>query len=310
MKVAVVGAGAMGSLFGGRLAEGGSEVWLIDIWMEHIAAMRERGLAFTEGHATRHISVHATTNAKDAGTVDLVIIFVKHHETRQAIRDALPLVTGKTLVLSVQNGIGNIDIIREVVLPAQIVMGLTTLTSIVRGPGHIESNFVGPGETYIWPVTGQVTDAVQGVAEGMRRAGLFTQVSSDVEFRLWKKLIINATLTAVSAFLRLRVHPLASHPNGHDLLVAAAREVIAVAQAKGIPLSTDEGLGYLEKLSEQAKEHIGSMTIDVIKGRKTEIETMNGAVVCEGERLGVPTPVNRTIFNIMRVLEDTHGERL
>jgi 2-dehydropantoate 2-reductase len=310
MKVAVVGAGAMGSLFGGRLAEAGEDVWLIDVWKEHVAAIQGNGLGFTEQGRTRRISVKATTNPGDPGVADLVIVFVKHNETGDAIRQAVPLMGRHTVVLSLQNGIGNIDIIRAVVPSEQVVMGLTTLTSLVRGPGHIEANFRGRGETYVWPVSGIVTDALQGAVAAMNRAGLHTEISPDVEYRIWRKLIINTSLTALSAAVPLRVRDLIAHPSGRELIEATTREVVQVAQTKGIPLKLEESIEYLYRVAEEARDHIGSMTIDITSGRKTEIEAINGAVVREGERAGVPTPANRFVYHIIRLIEDTYDVRV
>ena len=310
MKIAVVGAGAMGSLFGGRLAEAGEDVWLIDVWKEHVAAIQANGLGFSEQGRTRQIPVNATTSPADAGAVDLVVVFVKHNETNDAIRQAAPLIAGHTVVLSLQNGIGNIDIIRVVVPAEQVVMGLTTLTSIVRGPGRIEANFRGRGETYVWPVSGTVTDSLDRAVAAMSRAGLHTEISPDVEFRIWRKLLINTSLTALSAAVPLRVRDLLGHPSARELIEATTREVVEVAQKKGIPLSLEDGMDYLYRVAEEARDHIGSMTIDITSGRKTEIEAINGAVVREGERVGIPTPANRFVYNIIRLIEDTYDVRV
>lgn len=310
MKVAVVGAGAMGSLFGGRLAEAGQEVWLIDVWKAHVEAIRAGGLGFSERGVTRRVAVKATTEPPDAGPVDLVIVFCKHNDTAEAIRQATPLIAPETLVLTLQNGIGNVDIIKAVVPAERVVMGLTTLAAILRGPGHVEASFLGRGETYIWPVSGRVTPPVERVASAMNAARLYTEISPDVEFRIWRKLVINAGVTALTAVVPLTIGDIAAHPNAREILEATTREIVAVAQKKGIPLTYEEGIEYLWRVSAEAKTHIGSMTVDVTRGRKTEIEAINGAVVREGERLGVPTPANRFIYDLIRIIEDTYDRRI
>jgi 2-dehydropantoate 2-reductase len=310
MKIAVVGAGAMGSLFGGRLAEGGQDVWLVDVWREHVDAIRAGGLACTEQGETRRIAVRATTRPDEIGPVELVIVLVKHNETAQAIRDAAPVIDGRTVVLSLQNGLGNVDLIRAAVPEGQVVMGLTTLTSVVRGPGHIEANFLGRGETYVWPVTGVVSDGLRRGVAAMNEARLYTEISPDAELRIWRKLVVNAGVTALSAAVRLSIGDIAAHANAREILDATTREIVEVAQKKRIPLSYADAIAYLYDVSAQAKDHIGSMTVDVSSRRRTEIEAISGAVVREGARVGVPTPANRFVYNMIRIIEDTYDRRV
>jgi 2-dehydropantoate 2-reductase len=311
MKIGVVGAGAMGSLFGARLVEAGAaDVVLLDVNKAHMDAVREHGLTFEDGSETRRVAIRATANPEEAGKVDFIIFFCKHPDSRQAINDARPMLTGETVVWTPQNGIGNVEIIAEVVPEARIAKGLTSSTSIQTGPGAIRTNFQGDTETFIYPVAGGENDVVREAASLLTRAGLPTYLAPDIDYRIWRKLCVNTTLTALTAAINTAIGPVGESEYGQSLMRRIVEEVAAVAAAKGIPLTFEQGYGYVEELRTKAFRHIGSTTGDMHHKKMTEIDAMNGAVVREGRKHGVPTPVNETVTNFVHLLEATRGDRL
>ncbi len=310
MKIGVVGSGAMGSLFGARLVEAGADVVLVDTDRPHIAAMKERGLAFDDSGEMRQVPVKATADHAEAGPVDLIIFFVKHPHTRQAIRDARPMMHDRTYIWTPQNGVGNVELISEIVPEGRIAKGLTSSTSVVTAPGRIVNNFRGTTETFIWPVDGGAHARLAEMAELMTHAGLPTYLAPDIDYRIWRKLCVNTTLTALTAAINTAIGPIGESEAGQRLMRAIVEEVVAVANAKGIPLQFDDAYGYVEELRAKAFEHIGSTTMDMQAKRPTEIEAMNGAVAREGQRLNVPTPANAVVAEIVRILEATRPHRL
>jgi 2-dehydropantoate 2-reductase len=310
MKIAVVGGGAMGSLFAGYLAMISEDVWIYDIWQEHVKAINSRGLLMTRNKKDQRVWLKATSIPATPGLVDLILIFVKFGQTHQAVRDACAMIGGETAVLTLQNGVGNVEIIHEVVPPEQILFGLTTLTSELRGPGHIEESFQGRGETYFWPLTGKVDSRAQGVCEVLNQAGIHTKILPDVEVRIWKKLVVNACYNSLSAITHLKVGDLIDQPATWEMLSAMVSEIIQVAQKRGIGLDEKEGHEFLKQVGQEARGHVPSMLVDVNQKRRTEIDCLNGAVVREGERLGVVTPYNRILCNLVRVIEDTYDKRV
>lgn len=310
MKIGVVGAGAMGSLFGARLIEAGADVVLVDTDRPHIAAMREHGLIFDDSGETRTIPVGATDNHAEAGVVDAIIFFVKHPHTRQAIRDARPMMHEGTYVWTPQNGIGNVELIAEIVPETRIAKGLTSSTSVVTAPGRIVNNFRGTTETFIWPVDGGRHAPLAQLAELMTHAGLPTYLAPDIDYRIWRKLCVNTTLTALTAAVNTAIGPIGESEAGQRLMRAIVDEVVAVANAKGVPLKFEDGFGYVEELRAKAFEHIGSTTMDMQAKRPTEIEAMNGAVAREGQHLGIATPANAVVAEFVRILEATRPNRL
>jgi 2-dehydropantoate 2-reductase len=313
MRIGVVGAGAMGSLFGARLVEAGArreDVVLVDINRPHIEAMQARGLIFEDGAETRTVAVNATADHGRAGKADLIVLFCKHPQTPQAIRDAIPMMHEETYVWTPQNGIGNVELIAEIVPGGRIAKGLTSSTSIVTAPGRIRTNFQGATETFIWPVDGGEHPRLAEVAELLTAAGLPTTLAPDIDYRIWRKLCVNTSLTALTAAVNTAIGPIGESEAGQRLMRAIVAEVVAVANARGIGLQFDDAFGYVEDLRHKAFAHIGSTTMDMQAGRPTEIEAMCGAVVREGERLGIATPANAVIADIVRILEATRAQRL
>jgi 2-dehydropantoate 2-reductase len=311
MKIAVVGAGAMGSLFGARLTEAGvADVTLYDVNKPHMAAVRDGGLSFEDGEETRRVAIRATADPDEVGKVDFIIFFCKYPDSRQAIRDAQPMLTDDTVVWTPQNGIGNVDIIAELVPERRIAKGLTSSTSIQTGPGRIRTNFQGETETFIWPVAGGPNDVVREAAGLLTKAGLPTYLADDIDYRIWRKLCVNTTLTALTAAINTAIGPVGESPYGQELMHRVVEEVVTVARKKDIPLTFEDGFGYVEELRRKAFHHIGSTTGDMQNKKMTEIDAMNGAVVREGRKLGIPTPVNETVTQIVHLLEATRGDRL
>ena len=308
MKIAVIGAGAMGSLFAGYLAKNNQDVWAYDIWQEHIDAIKTGGLRMTRHEEVQHVSLKATSDPSEPGQVDLLIIFVKYGHTRQALRNSLPMIGPDTLILTLQNGIGNVEIIRETIPEDRILFGLTTLTSELLSPGHIEESFQGKGETYFWPLCGKINDAAEQAGVLLNQAGIHTEISDDVESRIWKKLIINTCYNTLSAITRLKVGDLVDRDETWPILSEVVSEIVKIAQKKGIQLGETEALEFLKQVGEEARFHVPSMLVDVNHKRKTEIECLNGAVIREGKKFGIATQANEILYHLIRIMEDTYDK--
>lgn len=300
----------MGSLFGARLAEMGEDTTLVDVNQAHVDAISKAGLAVEENGAVRRVGIKATANPGTVGRVDLVILFCKHRHTRDAMRGAAPMLGPDTYVWTLQNGIGNVEIIAETVAETRIAKGLTSITSILVGPGHIISNFKGESETFAWPVDGRQHPLLQEATRVLTRAGLPAYLAPDIDYRIWRKLVVNTTLTVVSAAANLGIGPVGEVEAGQRILRAIATETVAVAQANGVKLELKDAVEYVEELRRKAFEHVGSTTVDLQSGRLTEIDAMNGAVAREGRRLGIPTPYNEVMAEFIRLIESTRAFRL
>jgi len=300
MKTVIMGAGAMGSLFGGFLALSGEEVWLVDIREDHIQALVSTGLTVEEGGKKQRIPVHATKEVASIGKADLIVFFVKAYHTEKAVSDALVLQKEDTVFLTLQNGLGNEETIRQQVDPRKVILGVTNQGATFLGPGRIRH--AGWGKTYIGEFDGKVTPRMTEIAQLFTSAGIESEVSSNIQSLVWNKLFINVGINAVAAITGLRNGRLLDYPETLRLMEALVSEAVAVARRKGIPIERNPS-ETVKAVAEATKENRCSMGQDFDNRRKTEIDAINGAVVREAERLGISVPYNEMITDLVKVIE-------
>ncbi len=301
MKIAVIGAGAMGSLFGAYLAKAGEAVTLVDIWQEHVAAIRSQGLLLSEEAGDEVVRLDVVLGTGGLVAVDLVILFVKAAATRVAAVDAAALLRPGGRVLTLQNGLGNAEVIAEIVGAERVLAGTTAQGATLLGPGRVRHG--GRGETHIGRLSGEVDGLCAQVAAMLSNAGLPTVVEPDVRSLIWGKLVINTGINALTALLRLRNGQLAELAETRQLLALAVEEAVQVAGAAGVALPYENPLGKVLAVAAATGQNQSSMLQDVLRGSPTEIAVITGAIVREGERRGVATPVNRTLTLLVQALE-------
>lgn len=305
MKIAVIGAGAMGSVTGGLLARAGNDVTLIDVWRQGVDAINTNGLRIDDKAGNSEvIKVRATDRPAEIGAVDLVLVFVKCYHTEVAVRNSLPLIGSDTVVLSLQNGWGNGPRIASIVGQDRLLLGVCYHSASALGPGHALHS--GKGMTFIGEPDGRMTDRLAEVASVLEKSGIDVTPTTQVHKEIWSKLALNVCTLPTSALLRFHAPQLIQHEPMMELMRALLREVVAVAQAQNIPLDFDERwqaiTGLLKQLAPTAK---GSMLQDVEKQRITEIDVINGAVVETGKQFGIATPCNQTMVWLVKSLERT-----
>ncbi len=310
MKFVILGAGAMGSLFGGYLASAGEDVTLVDVNQKHIDAIRKDGLKLDRGNGPETVEIKATTEPGTVAPADLVILFCKYLKTDEALAAAKPYLTSSTYIWTLQNGIGNIDIMQNHAADSRLVKGLTSATGIIQGLGSVSTNFKGETETYYRAFDGKSHDILDEAARILTTAGLPTHDAPDIDYRIWRKLIINTTLTVLAGAMNTKIGAVYFNEPGKTLCHAIVDEVVAVAQAAGVPLELDDARAYLDQLANAAVEHIGSTTVSLQLHERTEIDAMCGAVVREGRKRNIPTPVNETVTRIIKLIEQTADVRL
>ena len=295
-KVAVLGAGAMGSMFGGLLGAGGLEVTLIDVWAEHVAAVRENGLRLVGDESERMVAVAATTEPAEAGEADVVLVHCKAYHTTAAVGAAQTLFGADTVAISFQNGLGNEETIGEVIGIERVLGGTTAQGASILGPGAVR--YYGDLPSQIGELGGGASDRAERIAAALTAAGLQTTASAEIRRDIWKKLLTNVALGALSALADLSIAELIAVPELKANSLAALDEAATVARAAGIELSEDDTKAVLTKITGAGgtSANKSSMCVDVLNRRKTEIEVINGAVARLGREHGVPTPVNDTLI--------------
>lgn len=309
MKIAILGAGALGCAIGAALTEGGHETWLISRSPAHVNAMRGEGLRVDDAQGTRRIPVLAATQAAEVGVAELVIVLVKSFQTDAAMRGAAALVGPDTLVLSLQNGLGHEAILAEIVGRERVLAGKTYVGGVLRGPGHIQSGVVGKA-TYIGELDGRLTPRVQAIADAFNAAGLATTVSENIVGTMWDKLLVNVATGALTGITRLTYGQLYEDALLKATSLAAVAEAIAAAQAAGVKLSmTDPEQAWALAAEGLPAAFKTSMLQSLEKGSITEIDFINGSVVRYGQQYGVPTPVNATLVACIKGIERAMADR-
>ena len=301
MKIVVVGAGAIGGLFGSFLHKNGEDVTLVDIWEEHVKTIQSTGLKIIRQSGDALFDMKVTTKIEEVGTPDLIIMAVKSYDTEKASRDCLSIVGPDTMVLTVQNGVGNIDIIGEVLGRNRILAGTTAFGSTILGPGEIRPSET--GSITIGELDGTITPRLQQVVETFSGAGIEMHVSQNVDSLTWTKLMVNVGINALTAITMLSNGQLLDHEETKKLQDMVVNEGIAVAEAKGIKFLYEDPLQHVRDVALSTYGNKSSMRQDVERGAKTEVDFINGTIVREGKKLGVATPVNEVLTLLIKTIE-------
>lgn len=303
MRIAIVGAGALGSLFGGLLARSGQEVWLYNpSFAEHMEAIRTHGLLLQVDGEEQHVFLPAYKSVEELpGPMDLVGIFVKAYDTERAICDSRPLISPRAWVMSLQNGIGIEEVLRLYVPEAQILRGVTAQGATLVGPGVIR--WAGRGPTYLGqlgPMTSRRSE-IDEIIEVFNRAGIETHYEPNIQLKVWEKLLVNAAINPLTALFDVPNGQLIEDPTLRDILHQVIQEVHPIVAAQiNLNLSLEEAIRRVEEVCRATAKNISSMLQDVRRGKRTEIEFINGAVVKAAEGLGRPVPLNQLLTELIR----------
>ena len=302
MRVAIAGAGAMGGLWAVRLALAGVDVTVVDVSEGLIAAIAADGLVLLSGDGEETARPVATTDPAALDPVGAVFFFVKAQHTAAAAALVAPLIGDDTLLISLQNGWGNADVLAAAFPAERLVVGVTYHSATVRGPGRVAHT--GRGATFLGPyLDGAALDRALKVRDLMARGGLEASATPEVKMEVWKKLVLNAATLPTAALTGLAAGDLGQPGPMRDLVDAVAREAVAVARAQGYAIEADERIARIHAVLAGAGPGKASMLQDAEARRKTEIEVINGAVVHAANRAGIAVPHNRALVALIGGLE-------
>jgi 2-dehydropantoate 2-reductase len=300
----------MGSVYGALLADAGNELWMFDKWREHVLAMRERGLRCEGASGDRTVRLNATTSAAEAGPCELAIVATKVMDIEAAVREAAAMIGPQTLILAIQNGLGNVDRIRRVASAENLLFGIAGgFGAELQGPGHV--HHYGMEAINLAELEGGITARLEGVADVWRQAGFKVNVYDDLWPVVWSKLVANVAFSAICAVTGMRVGQVRSNPSAWAVARACVEEAVAVAAAKGIALAYDDPVQWVSDFASKIPNARPSMYQDVRAGRRSEIDSIQGGVVAEGAKLGVPTPTCALMVELVKALEakaQAHGD--
>lgn len=308
MKIAVVGCGAMGSVYAGLLADAGHEVWAIDAWREHVAAIRDRGLRVEGASGDRTVRVHATTEAAEAGRCDLVIIATKAMHVEPAAEAARALLGPETAVISIQNGLGGPDTAARVLGRERVVVGVVGgFGASMKAPGHAHHNgweLVRLGES-----TGPVTPRLEAIAEVWRSGGFRVKCFDDIDQLVWEKLICNVCFSGTCSLTERTIVEVMEDPDAWRCASGCATEAYQVARARGIRLDFDDPVKYVHAFGSKIPHARPSMLLDHMAGRMSEIDAINGAIPIAARAAGLAAPYNEVVSALVRAKERRMGVR-
>jgi len=304
MKIAIVGPGAIGCLFAAFLTKSKEDVWLLDKSKEKALKLNETGISVDSLNGSWQVKVKTTANISDIGKTDLVLICVKSFNTKTACEQIKPLLNNNTKILTLQNGIGNIEIISEAAGEERVIAGVTNEGATLIEPGKIRH--AGKGETIIGTIDGKTPVEMRAIREAFNKAGFETKMSRDIKSLLWSKLVINVGINALSAITRLPNGKLIQFEGTKRILRDAVTEATRIVKRKRIKLIFDDPLAKVEAVCESTSSNLSSMLQDVLRKKRTEVDFINGVIVRLGQELGIDVRTNKFLLDLVNTIEQTY----
>jgi len=306
MKIVIVGPGAIGCLFAAYLAKSKEEIWLLDKNSQRAAKLNECGISLEGVSANWQAKPKTTANPQDIGQADLIINCVKSFHTKAAIEQILPLLSPETKILTLQNGIGNVEIISELAGEERVMAGVTNEGATLIDTGKIRH--AGRGETIIGAIDGKTPVAMRAIREIFNQVGLECKMSRDIKSLLWSKLIINVGINALSAITRLPNGKLIEYEGTRRILRDAVTEAARIAKRKRIKLIFDDPLAKVEAVCEGTQKNLSSMLQDVLRKKRTEVDFINGVIVRLAQELSIDVPTNKFLLDLIKTIESSYTE--
>jgi 2-dehydropantoate 2-reductase len=306
MKIAIVGCGAMGSVYAGLFASAGHEVWAIDRWAEHVEAMKKNGLRLEGKSGDRTVKLNATTQAKDAGPCDLVVLATKAMHVAPAAESVKSLLGKDTPVLSIQNGLGGPHTAAEILGRERVMVGVVGgFGASMKGPGHAHHN--GMELVRLGEFGGPITPRLKKVEQTWSGAGFRVKVFDDIDQLVWEKLICNCAYSGPCGLSERTVGEVMADPDLPMVSAACASEGYAVATKKGVKLDFTDPVAYVRDFGSKIPNARPSVLLDLMAKRLSEIDVINGSIPRVGKQLGVAAPVNEAVTALLKAKERALG---
>lgn len=306
MKIAIVGTGAMGSVYAGLFASAGHEVWAIDAWREHVEAMRSKGLRLEGASGDRTVKVHATTDAKEAGPCDLVVLATKAMHVSQAASSCKALLKSDTPVLSIQNGLGGPETAASILGKDKVMVGVVGgFGASMKAPGHAHHN--GMELVRLGEFGGPITERLKRVEDAWKGAGFKVKVFDDIDQLVWEKLICNCAYSGPCALSEGTIAEVMNDPDLSRISADCAREAFEVSRMKKINLGFADPVAYVRDFGSKIPNARPSVLLDLLLKKKSEIDVINGSIPRVAKTLGMEAPVNETVTALVRAKERKVG---
>ena len=307
MHVLIMGSGGVGGFVGSRLVETGQNVTFVARG-PHLQAIRDHGLCMLSETGTRQVhKVNAVERPEEANApFDLIIFAVKCYDTHPAAQLLLPALSDHTAVLTLQNGIDSVPTLSSILGPQHIIGGATWLTAHIAQPGVIEYQDA-MVRAAIGEPAGAISDRVQTIAHALRACGIQTEVSDDINYVLWNKLVLLSVLGAISAACQLPLGPILATQGMLDLFRTMFNEAVAVARSQGIALPDSTSTDLIALLQSLPPDNTTSLQVDFAHQRRVELDYITGAVIRRAQESGVPTPTLQTLYLTLKARAQSFG---
>jgi len=312
MKIAIVGAGSLGCVFGSLLHKAGEDVWLIHHTKSHVQTINERGVILSIGGKEDVVRLKATTNPAEVGTAEVILFLIKSYDTAIAAGEAVPMVGPDTYAMTLQNGIGNVETIAEILEMDRIIYGTTIVGAFLKAPGHVIVD-VPLGvevDAYIGDWSKKKSQPLLNICQAFNNAGIHTELPDYLDKLVWRKLAMASATGMTSALTALKLGDLREQDEGAALLSLIVKEVVAVANKKGIEMDAEEIIKFVLATAAEHREHKSSMLMSILNKKKTEIGSLNEAVAREAGKLGLSAPTNKAVALLVRIIEKTYEQRV
>jgi len=304
IKIAIAGAGALGSRFGYLLHKAGHEVILIDKWDDHIKNIRTNGLTVEDGKEKHSVSIPIFYPHEVSDVVDFVFMFTKSMGLGDMLKDIKPIIGPNTGVVSLLNGIGHEDVLKDYLPLENIYIGVTILTSKLIGPGHVAFDGAGATEIQNFVKGDDQEKNARQIVNALDEAGLNASYSEDVKFSIWRKACVNGAMNATCALLDCNLAQFESTDQAEDIIRQIVQEFAQVAKQKGTTLDVEEMVDYILDSARKVGSHHPSMHQDLVQNhRYTEVDFLNGAVARMAEEEGLNAPFNTLITQLIHAKE-------
>ncbi len=301
MKVLILGAGAMGCLYGAALHRGGASVTLVDVNREHLAAINADGLELETRAGTEHLPIPALLPDQVGEVADLVVVFTKTFQTDAALSGIAAAIGPETWLLSLQNGLGNDERLARHASRERVMVGVSTLPADLVGPGRVRSH--GEGGSKLYPAFGGDAAMAQAFCDALAAGGMSATPDPQIHAAIWSKAIFNAAMNPLCALTLRTPGFLGAHDESRAMIRAVVEEGTATANANGIAIDAAPIHALTEVSMTDHANHEASMLQDVKAGRRTEVDAINGAIVQAAKARGVEVPVTETLYRLVK-LED------
>jgi 2-dehydropantoate 2-reductase len=308
MKIAILGCGAMGSVYAALLGDAGHEVWAIDSWQDHVDAIKRNGLRLEGASGSRVVKINVTNDTSEAGVCDLVIIATKAMHVETAAYSAFPLIDTDTTVLSIQNGLGGPQTAAKILGAEKVAVGVVGgFGASIKEPGYAHHN--GWELLRLGELSGPITNRLRTIASTWESGGFRVECFDDIDQLVWEKLICNVCFSGTCTITGLTIGEVMEDSDAWFCASRCAQEAYNIAIAKNINVRINDPIDYVRNFGSKIPGAKPSMLLDALAGRMSEIDAINGAIASAGIEVSVETPFNSVISALVRNKEKQMGVR-